>query len=130
MVALIPFVVVCVWMSLSAIGAPAIISAAITRGTNAVASMVGAAASVAAYQATNAIRDGSRIVGAASGNNPAGVVAGAKSVGIVGSALTFPLSGVGQSMSGFEGSGHAAPSNYSQSVADAAIAAIKRTIKG
>jgi hypothetical protein len=130
MVALIPFVVVCVWMSLSAVGAPAIISASVTHGTNAVASMVGAAASVAAYQATNAITGGSRIVGAASGNSPAGVDAGAKSGSIVGSALAFPLSGVGQSMSGFGGSGHAAPSNHSQSVADAAIAAIKNRIEG
>ena len=83
MVALIPFFVVCIWMSLSAIGAPAIISASVTRGTNAVANMVGAAASVAAYQAANAIGAGSRIVGAASGKNAAGVDAGAKSGGSV-----------------------------------------------
>jgi hypothetical protein len=117
-------------MSLSAIGAPAIISASVTHGTNAVAGMVGGAASVAAYQAANALRGGSSIVGAASGNNPTGVDAGAKSGSIVGSALAFPLSGVGQSMSGFGLSGQAAPSNYSQSVADAAIAAIKKRIKG
>jgi type IV secretion system protein TrbL len=129
MAILMPFFVVCIWMSVSTIGAPAIISASVTRGTNAVASIVGAAASVAAYQAANTIRGASMIAGAASGKSPAGVDAGAKSGGNLGSIIGFPMSAVGQSMGGFGGSGHAAPSNYSQSVADAAIAAIKKPRK-
>jgi hypothetical protein len=125
MVILIPFFVVCIWMSLSAVGSPMIISAAVTRGTNAIASMIGATAAAGAYLGAGALGAGGSIVGASAAKTAAGVGAAANSGGNIGSALAFPLRSMGESMGKFGGGGNAAPSNYSQGVADAAIARIK-----
>ena len=139
MVVLVPFLLVCLWMALSAVGAPAIISASVTQGTNAVAGMVGASASVAAYQAAGALRGASSIIGAGIGarGGGSGVESGARMGSDAGSVLAAPLMGASASMrqlggSGQDGSrqdGSRGATDVSRAYADRAIAAIKNKSK-
>jgi hypothetical protein len=119
---------VCLWMLVGTVGAPALIARAVTSGTNFAAGMVGGFASSVGHHASNGIQSASSVGGALVGSamGPGGAMTGASVGSAVGGIMSSPISAATQSAEGVNGGRQALPSERSAAAADAAIKEIAK----
>ena len=124
---LIVLAVICTWMLVVTIGAPALIARTVVSGTNFAAGLAGGVAAVGLAGAASAARAGGGIAGAVAGSpaGPAGVATGAALGSQAGGVAAAGIGLVAQSVDGLDG-GQTVPTAKSAGVADAAVAAIKK----
>jgi hypothetical protein len=124
----ITLAVICLWMIVVTIGAPALIARSVTSGTNFAAGLVGGFASSAGQHAANATQSGGAVAGALAGSagGPAGAALGASIGGMAGGVAAAPIGSATEAAGGISGEHNAVPSSRSAGVADAAIAMIKK----
>jgi hypothetical protein len=123
----ITLAVICLWMVVGTIGAPALIAWSVTHGTNFAAGLVGTYASAAGQHASSAVKSGATVAGALAGSSmgPAGAVTGASIGAMAGNVASAPIASATQSAEGVNGSRHPIPSSRSAAAADLALKAIK-----
>lgn len=119
---------ICLWMVIATVVAPAAMTMTVVGGGNFAARVMGATASAAGQHASNVIRSGATIAGAAAGvaGGPAGVAAGATIGSFVGGVAASPISSATQSAEGVGGERQPVPNSQSAAAADAAVALLKK----
>jgi hypothetical protein len=122
---------ICLWMVVATVVAPAAMTLTVVGGGNFAARVMGATSSAAGQHASNVIRSGATVAGAAAGvaGGPVGVAAGAAVGGFLGGMAAGPISSATQSAEGAGGERerHPVPNSRSAAAADAAVAILKKT---
>jgi hypothetical protein len=123
--------VICLWMVIVTIGAPALIAHTVVSGTNFAAGLVGGFASATGQHAASGIQSGSAVAGALAGSSagPAGAALGESVGSMAGGAGAALVTSATQAAEGINGETQAVPNSRSAGIADAAIAGIKARAK-